>query len=776
MKKREDLSLLPIGLENALRKRKIKAENTKIFATADMDFQCNIIEHIFVLTEEKLICGRAKSPTKERIFAGFKGEEPDCLEYDYEVLNVSNLKNPAVYNQVVGGVLKVDISGTERVLCTFTNAYKGRILKLVEILKLLIDKKEVKEDLKFAEKREEFCPKCGTPYPEKNRKICPKCMDKRKIFFRLASYFKPFRFEIGVICLLCILSAMLSAIYPYLSGSILYDGVLSKKLSADIFSPIPIESFGVMLLVLVLTMVAIKLTQQFFGIIQGRIVAKVVPSVVCTIKNKVFSVVQSLSVSFFTGSRTGGLMARVTDDANGVSNIFIDGIPFILPNLFTVVFSFIVMFKLNWMLALAAIIAIPPAVYVSVKLEPRMWHYNSKGFQASRDMRAKLNDNVTGTRVVKAFGREDSESKRLLKSNAFVLEAETNSFMFKNKFTVIFTIAKTLSSLTTWVVGALFVINVFKPQMTYGTLLTFTGYVGLLAGPIDFFSNIFQWWSSSMNSAQRIFEILDAKPDVVEVKEPIRIGELKGEITLKNVTFGYEENRDVLKNINLHIKPGEMLGIVGKSGAGKSTLANLITRLYDANSGDILLDGVNVRDMAFEDIRSAIAMVSQETYIFKGSIFENIAYANSSASRSQVLKAAISAGAHDFICKLPDGYDTLVGSGGRRLSGGEKQRISIARALLADPKILILDEATAAVDTETERKIQNSLALLTKDRTTLSIAHRLSTLRDADKLIVLENGEIAEQGTHSELVAKKGTYFKLLQIQTKALAMRGIGD
>lgn len=279
-----------------------------------------------------------------------------------------------------------------------------------------------------------------------------------------------------------------------------------------------------------------------------------------------------------------------------------------------------------------------------------------------------------------------------------------------------------------------------------------------------------------MNSAQRIFEILDAKPEVVEKPNPVRVEKLNGEIVLENVTFGYEENRDVLKNITLKVKAGKMLGIVGKSGAGKSTLANIITRLYDAKSGKIYIDGVNIRDMAFSDLRKNIAMVSQETYIFKSTIFNNIAYANPNADKETVLKAAIAAGAHDFICKLPDGYDTIVGTGGRSLSGGERQRISIARAILANPKILILDEATAAVDTETERKIQAALGELIKNRTTLSIAHRLSTLRDADELIVLEDGKIVEQGTHSELIKQKGTYFKLFQIQTKALAMRGIGD
>jgi ATP-binding cassette subfamily B protein len=217
-----------------------------------------------------------------------------------------------------------------------------------------------------------------------------------------------------------------------------------------------------------------------------------------------------------------------------------------------------------------------------------------------------------------------------------------------------------------------------------------------------------------------------------------------------------------------------MLGIVGRSGAGKSTLVNLVSRLYDPQEGEIFLDGINIKEIAFEDLRKSVAMVSQETYIFMGTVAENIAYANTAAAREDIVNAAVLASAHDFICKMPDGYDTVIGSSGRNLSGGERQRISIARAILANPKLLILDEATASVDTETEKAIQESINFLIKDRTTISIAHRLSTLRDADRLVVIDNGEITEEGTHSELVEKKGTYYKLKELQTKALALKGI--
>lgn len=776
MSKRECLATMPEQLEETLRQQGLLSAEALVFAKADMDVDCEFRWQVLVLFKNGLLYGAAPNLTEARTLGGFHETEPDYASFTYRFYRLEELTEPGVDPLVVGGVLRVKIGGTEQPICAFTNAYRGRINRLKELLDRLIRQEEIPEDKLYEEKREEFCPKCGTPYPDMARKVCPKCMDKRKIFFRLGSYFKPYAFGIAMICILAILGSFLTALWPTLSGSILYDEILAGKKESVILQAIPIGNFAILLLLLALTMLVVKLIQQFFGIWQGRLVSKIVPEVVSTLRKKVFASIQSLSVSFFTGKRTGSLMSRVTGDAEMVSNIFIDGIPYILPNLFTILFSCYFMFRENWILAITAIAALPPAMIISIWLEPVLWHYNSKRFQTMRDLRSKLNDNLTGARVVRAFGKEQNEAERLLLANARVSSAQFNRVQFNLKYTVLYHIAKNLSAVLTWTVGACFVLAVFRPQMTYGTLLTFTGYVSLLAGPADFFSYIFQWWSDSMNSAQRIFEILDAQPEVIEAREPVALSGICGEIRLENVSFGYEENREVLTDITLTVKPGEMLGIVGKSGAGKSTLANLITRLYDPTHGNIYLDGVNIRDMAFAELRRSIALVSQETYIFKGSVYDNIAYADPSADRKRVLEAAIAASAHDFICKMPDGYDTQVGTGGRSLSGGERQRISIARAILADPKILILDEATAAVDTETERNIQRALQKLIQNRTTLSIAHRLSTLRDADFLIVLENGKIAEQGTHDTLVRQKGAYYKLLQIQSKALAMRGIGD
>ena len=307
--------------------------------------------------------------------------------------------------------------------------------------------------------------------------------------------------------------------------------------------------------------------------------------------------------------------------------------------------------------------------------------------------------------------------------------------------------------------------------MSYGVLATFIAYVTNLAGPLDFMSNVFRMVASSMNASQRIFEIIDAKPDVVEKKNAFSLENPKGTVELDNVTFSYEKGHPVLHNISLKVEAGEMLGIVGRSGMGKSTLVSLISRLYDPDSGQVLIDGHDLKDLTFESLKGTVAMVSQESYIFMGTVAENIAYAKPDATREEILAAAAAAGAHNFICKFPDGYDSLIGSGGRRLSGGERQRLSLARAILADPKILILDEATAAVDTATERNIQLALDRLSENRTTISIAHRLSTLKNADKLVVLDEGKVVEQGTHEQLMELKGIYYKLQQLQSRALSL-----
>lgn len=684
---------------------------------------------------------------------------------------LTSIGKPRLINQVIGGMLVVELDGEETWLCRFSGTRMRQMRRFTDQLEQLLDPHKKAPPPEREE--EEFCPKCGMPYPERGRAVCPRCMEKGMVMRRILSYFKEYRLRL-VIMLLCVAaSGVLNALWPYLSGTVLYDQVLGRDTAFANALGVG-GNFLLLLGFVVLTMAVTRLLQQVTGIVQGCMTAYMVPGVVCKIKNSVFHALQRLSIGFFTRRQTGSLMQRVNADANEVMQFFIDGLPYLLFNILTILATAIIMFSMNWLLAIVALCLVPPVFWVSYRLLPRLWHSYGRRARVVRSLYSVLNDNITGARVVKAFGQEKSEDVRFGKSSERVREAEMDIVRFENRFSVAYSIAREVPSLLVWAIGALIILHT-DGAFGYGALITFTGYLSMLQGPMDFFSHVFQWWSGSMNSAQRIFEIIDAQPDVVEKENALDI-ELRGDIRLEDVNFSYEPNKPVLKNVSFSIKPGEMLGIVGKSGAGKTTLVNLISRLYDADSGTILLDGHDIRDLSFASLRGSVAMVSQETYIFMGTVAENIAYARPDATHEEVVKAAVAASAHGFICRLPDGYDTLIGAGGRQLSGGERQRISIARAILANPRILVLDEATASVDTETERAIQASLDELVKGRTTISIAHRLSTLRGADHLIVLENGELVESGTHKELVNKRGVYYKLLQLQSKALAMRGVGD
>jgi ATP-binding cassette subfamily B protein len=303
--------------------------------------------------------------------------------------------------------------------------------------------------------------------------------------------------------------------------------------------------------------------------------------------------------------------------------------------------------------------------------------------------------------------------------------------------------------------------NVF----TLGTFFTFLGYLGQFYGPLQFMSRVTDFLSRSLASAERVFEVLDTEPDVQDAEKPVHLPRIEGRVEFKDVTFGYEPHKPVLKEVSFTVEPGEMIGLVGQSGAGKSTTINLICRFYEVQEGEVVIDGVNIKQIAQKDLRSQIGVVLQEPFLFSGSIYENIAFSRPGATREDVMAAARAANAHDFIVQKPDGYDTHVGERGQTLSGGERQRISIARAILHDPRILILDEATASVDTDTEKQIQDAIARLIKGRTTFAIAHRLSTLRNATRLLVLKEGKVAEVGSHEELIEKKGEFYRLVQMQ-----------
>jgi len=323
-----------------------------------------------------------------------------------------------------------------------------------------------------------------------------------------------------------------------------------------------------------------------------------------------------------------------------------------------------------------------------------------------------------------------------------------------------------------WYVGGR---QVLGGDITLGTLMTFLAYLATFYGPLQFLSRIADYLARSLTSSERVFEILDSDPDVKDADDAAVMPKIAGHVEFRDVTFGYEPHKPVLKNLALDVKPGEMIGLVGRSGAGKSTTINLICRMFDVNQGAILVDGVDIRNIRQKDLRSQIGIVLQDTFLFNGTIAENIGYAKPGASPEDIMAAAKAANAHDFIVRKTEGYDTRVGERGQLLSGGERQRVAIARAILHNPRILILDEATASVDSDTEKQIQEAIARMIRGRTTFAIAHRLSTLRHANRLVLLKEGEVAEMGTHAELLEKKGEFYRLVEMQKELSSVIGLG-
>ena len=713
--------------------------------------------YIFVNADKVGVC-TGKLP--EGYVSTFKGIDTTDLEVlDPTDLTVTLYDNDKLAHlrldtYIGSNILSGEYNGAPVHIAAFTNRYQSDMSVLFRQLRTFLKE----GTLPAEETKDEDDDDADTSLKKKS---------KRNIFMRTLKYFLRYKLQIVVLFLTYAVSAAVSIAWPYLTGTILFDRILAKD---DSF----LMRFGLAgkytaaLLVVALAMIGVRFLQAAGSYLQIFVMAKVASSTVKDIKTDVFDAMSRLSLNFFVNKQTGGLMTRVLSDSERVREFFIDGLPMVFVHGATIIITFAVMFRLNWKMALIACILLPLLVFMTVKLRPGLWTLSGKRHRAEKAVTGKANDNLTGARVVKAFGQQDAEISKFLHPSNNLKDAEINIVKLRNRFAILYNMVQEVSSIWIWIVGVIFVLK--TQEIELGVLITFVGYVMQLNGPMNFFSYVFRLWADSINSAERLFEIIDAIPEIREIDSPVRLDHPKGEIELDNVTFGYRVGRPVLKNINLKVREGEMLGIVGRSGAGKSTLVNLISRLYDVGEGEIRIDGTPVKNLALSDLRRNVAMVSQDTYIFMGSVAKNIAYGNEGATKADIIRAAKLVSAHEFISKLPDGYDTIIGASGKDLSGGEKQRISIARAILADPKILILDEATASVDTETEKAIQHSLKFLVQGRTTLSIAHRLSTLRDADRLIVIDGGRIVEEGTWDSLQDKEDGIFKnLLDLQNKSL-------
>lgn len=693
--------------------------------------------------------------TKEFLSLSWGDREEECRYSCEEIegLAVDELLSTCRFYALIGG---------ERVLLTYTGfSAKDDLYRLVGIFEKL---KSGREDEIVREENEKFCPRCGRRYPDRDRQFCPNCMDKGKIIKRMSSFFLQYRWYVVAILASMLALSALSVIMPYFSSAFFYDEVLAKDG----------RFYGELVLVL-LIVVSMRVARLLVNILHGIVTSRISAKIVYDIKKVIFSAIERLSMGYFTARTTGGLMNQVYYDANRIYWFFTDGFPYFVINLVQLAAVTVIMVVYNPLLTLLALGFTPLVLFLIGKLFRKSRKLNNRRYTRSRALNALLSDLLTGIRVVKTFSREKGEAERFSKSSRALTAAEVKRSKFGSTAYPLVNTLVYLGLIMVWAFGGWMAIR-GSFGMTYGILTLFVSYVNMVYSPLYSFVDMVEWGSDCLNSMNRLFEIMDANADVKEKENPVRIPVFRGDIEFSNVDFSYTKSRKVINRVSFSVEAGKTLGIVGHTGSGKSTLANLLIRLYDVDEGKITIDGVDVRDLSFEDLRRNIAIVSQETYLFVGTIFDNIRYANSEATEEEVMEAAKAAGAHDFIIKMPDAYSTMVGFGHKDLSGGERQRISIARALLRNPRILILDEATAAMDTQTERRIQNTLDSLSKGRTTIMIAHRLSTLKNADSLIVVDGGRVTESGTHAELLAKKGEYYKLYKLQLDALKNVGVTE
>ncbi|NLF08563.1 MAG: ABC transporter ATP-binding protein [Pirellulaceae bacterium] len=602
------------------------------------------------------------------------------------------------------------------------------------------------------------CPSCGALLAA-DQGTCPDCdMAQAKppvsSLFRLIGFVKTRKWMVLIGLALMVASGSVSLVPTYLTIPLI-GNILKPAESGENFH------FSQSLWYLLGFFVAAILA-WLFSWARTFVLARVGERIAVDLRNNTYSHMQRLSVEFFGGKRTGDLIARVSTDTDRICYYLTVYLLDFANDLLLFILTAAILFYLDPWLTVATFIPLPVIAYCVHLVRSRLRRGFAVGTRAWGEMTSVLADTIPGIRVVKAFAQEKREIDRFKASNDRVLRANDRVNNVWTFFQPAVALLTSLGLLIIWGYGSWQIIN--HQGLRVEVLIGFIQYITRLYGRMDSMSRIVAATHRAGASAQRIFAILDRVPSVAEPVKPVHPGRLSGQIELRRVGFHYG-SRPVLSEIDLCVSPGEMIGLVGPSGSGKTTLVNLVCRFYDVTEGAILADGTDIRSFSIAEYRRHIGIVLQEPFLFYGTIAENIAYGRPDASRTEIIDAARAARAHEFILRLPDAYDSMVGERGQFLSGGERQRISIARALLIDPRILILDEATSSVDTETEREIQLALENLVKGRTTIAIAHRLSTLRRANRLVVIERGRITEIGHHDDLLRKDGTYARLHQAQ-----------
>lgn len=697
----------------------------------DISYEGKRNDCYFVIGDEKWAIIERGVVRESALIAAFK---------DYKVI-------PLVGNAIMEAVQQP----TEQkvLIARVSMQHVARLSYIAQILNYIATDSKIRI---YNDEPEWTCSKCGGPLITGTR-ICPKCMNKSEAIVKLLRICKPYWKVLVIGMVILLIATMISLTGPY----------LHRLMINFALQPTDGQAANVNLFFLAIIGLLIGLViGEVLGIIRGRMMVVLSSRIAADLRKLVYEKMQQLSLGFLTSHRAGDMMNRVSSDTERIRTMIQEFFTNAIFQLFMLVAVSALLLGIEWRLALIIILPAPLVAYIQVY----MWRYVlrklfHKQWRIYDRANSFLHDVLSGIRVVKSFGKEEREIQRFRQYNSDFAAA---TYQSEKVFSMLWPISYYLMQIGLYLVLLVGSFMIAGERLSIGELVQFTGYANMIYGPLMWLMHMPRTVANALISIDRIFSIIDEEPEIIDAEQSVS-HRIEGDIQFQEVTFGYKSYEPVLKQINFDIKQGEMIGLVGHSGAGKSTFINLVTRFYDVNEGAILIDGIDIRQIKQEDLRSQIGVVLQETFLFNGTITENISYSKPDATMEEIIIAAKIGNAHDFIIAMPDGYDTRLEENGNNLSGGERQRLAIARAVLNNPRILILDEATASLDIETETAIQEALKRVTQNRTTISIAHRLSTLRNADRLLVLEKGEIAEVGSHDDLMKKEGIYYNLVMAQ-----------